>query len=50
MINYIAEFDLYKEQIPEFIVKLYHILEVLLPPVRAGNTATISVGLVRQRS
>lgn len=36
--------ETYKEIIPEFVIKLYHILEVLKPEPRKINSKTSYVG------
>jgi hypothetical protein len=44
MATYIADFEQYKDKIPEFIVKLYHILEVNLLIFRVSSTEIIFAG------
>jgi hypothetical protein len=44
MENLLPEFEPYKEKIPEFVIKLYHILEVPSLLVRRRSTRSTCAG------
>jgi hypothetical protein len=46
----LPEVEPYKDKIPEFILKLYHILEVPYAPFRKNNTHTTSPGSTTTKS
>ena len=49
MSDVLPEFHPYKDVIPDFIVRLYHILEVLPPPSRTTSTSRLSLGMGRTK-